>query len=66
MASNNKNRFTDPNVRMCPSQIACEGSYLQPGKDVCRSCERAQKGRYRIIAPRGEHYMTYTESRKRT
>jgi hypothetical protein len=26
---------------ICPSQIACEGQYIKPGRAMCGLCERA-------------------------
>lgn len=43
-------------IRLCPMQLACDGSPLARNRDVCRACERAARRRQRQrLAPlRGE------------
>lgn len=61
-----KHRFLAPEVKLCPLQIACEGTYLHKDRKVCVQCEAAQRrGRSRVIPPRGERYMQYAEARRK-
>lgn len=38
----------------CPVRIACDGTQLRDGREVCRKCTDAEKRRRKVIPPRGE------------
>ena len=53
-------------VRLCPSQVACDGVNLLNGREICGACERALARRQkRETALRGERHMTYTLTRRK-
>ena len=53
-------------IRLCPSQVACDGSNLFRDRTICGPCERALARRAkRDEALRGERCVTYTLTRKR-
>lgn len=40
--------------RECPVRMACDGTQLRDGREVCRKCEEAAARRRKAISPRGE------------
>lgn len=54
-------------IRLCPSQVACDGVQLYYRREICKPCERALKRREkRNEALRGERHLTYELSRRRS
>lgn len=59
-----KGTWLTASSRMCPLMLACEGSTLKPGRNICGPCEQAEKKRRpKEIKLRGEHHLAYEASR---
>ena len=66
-AHRDKGGFYSPRVRLCSSQVACDGAYLLAGREICGRCKTAldRRNNAKPKPPRGEGYVTYTETRPR-
>jgi len=54
-------------IKLCPVQAACDGVRLYVGRELCGPCERALHRRAkRSEALRGEHYVTYELTRRKS
>lgn len=66
-AHKDKGGFYSPRVRLCTSQVACDGAYLLAGRDICGRCKQVldRKNKATTKPLRGEGYVAYTETRPR-
>lgn len=49
----------------CPKQVACEGVYINPSKEMCGKCEATIAKRNKIKPLKGEHHLAYEATRER-
>ena len=58
--------FFKPHYRLCPQEIACEGTRLTEGREMCPACETALKRKTAPPKPlRGERCVSFYERRVR-
>ncbi len=50
-----KNRpLLSARVKLCPKMIACDGTQVAPGRDLCSKCEQAIARRNKVVVLKGE------------
>jgi hypothetical protein len=52
---------------ICPKQIACDGLYISPEREMCGKCEIMQKKRNanKNTSLKGERHLAYEATRER-
>lgn len=49
---------------ICPSQVACDGQYIKPGRAMCGQCERVTAKRNSQPKPlKGERHLATEEAK---
>jgi len=62
-----RSRYLDADIRVCPTQVACDGSTITTGREMCGACERymERKARQGGVVLRGERYLAYAAGRNK-
>jgi hypothetical protein len=60
-------KYLADHIRVCTTQVACDGVTLLRSREMCGACEKAMKRRAaaKPTALRGERYIEYESEKKR-